>query len=126
MAPEVVLHQPYTEKADVYSFGIMLWQMARDRVPFKGYDRDEFLKQVVYNHERPKLDKSWPGGFSALLRQCWATEPFLRPSFTTIVMELNKLLAVETGAPLPSPDREKRKGRFISMGEKSHSMSGWF
>jgi len=36
MAPEVALKAPYSEKADVYSFGIMIWQMARDRVPFKG------------------------------------------------------------------------------------------
>ena len=36
MAPEVALRKPYTEKCDVYSFGILVWQMARDRVPFKG------------------------------------------------------------------------------------------
>jgi serine/threonine protein kinase len=36
MAPEVALRLPYTEKVDVYSFAIMVWQMARDRVPFKG------------------------------------------------------------------------------------------
>ena len=36
MAPEVALKQPYNEKADVYSFGIMVWQMARDRIPYKG------------------------------------------------------------------------------------------
>ena len=36
MAPEVALRLPYNEKVDVYSYGIMVWQMARDRVPFKG------------------------------------------------------------------------------------------
>ena len=39
MAPEVALKKPYNEKADVYSFAIMLWQMARDKVPFKGMTR---------------------------------------------------------------------------------------
>ncbi|RYG59380.1 hypothetical protein EON64_20295, partial [archaeon] len=74
MAPEVVLRKPYSEKADVYSFGIMLWQMARDRVPFKGYNKEEFFSRVVEGHERPKLDKSWPGGFSNLLKSCWGVD----------------------------------------------------
>ena len=39
MAPEVALRKPYNEKVDVYSYGIMVWQMARDRVPFKGLSK---------------------------------------------------------------------------------------
>ena len=36
MAPEVAQRLPYNEKVDVYSYGIMVWQMARDKIPFKG------------------------------------------------------------------------------------------
>ncbi|CAE7533552.1 HT1 [Symbiodinium microadriaticum] len=43
MAPEVALRKPYNEKADVYSFAILLWQMGRDKVPFKGLSRSEFM-----------------------------------------------------------------------------------
>ena len=39
MAPEVALRKSYNEKVDVYSYGIMVWQMARDRVPFKGLSK---------------------------------------------------------------------------------------
>ena len=46
MAPEVALRQPYTEKVDVYSFGIMVWQMARDRIPFKG-ERMYFVSVLI-------------------------------------------------------------------------------
>ena len=35
MAPEVALQQPYDKRADVYSFGIIVWQMARGKLPFK-------------------------------------------------------------------------------------------
>ena len=98
MAPEVVLRKPYSEKADVFSFGIMLWQMASDKVPFKGFSKDEFVSQVVYQGLRPKLDRSWPNAFNQLLKQCWDHNPINRPSFTIVVMELNKLLAQETGS----------------------------
>lgn len=97
MAPEVVLRKPYSEKADVYSYGIMLWQMARDRIPFKGFSKEEFIKQVVHQHERPKLDKSWPMGFTNLLKACWDYDPKRRPSFEAIIFELNKLIAQENG-----------------------------
>jgi serine/threonine protein kinase len=106
MAPEVVLRHPYSEKADVYSFGIMLWQMARDKVPFKGFSKEEFIDQVVHQGERPKLDRSWPVGFTNLLKACWADEAERRPSFGQVVAELNRLWAVEnktsTGGNNPS------------------------
>jgi len=54
MAPEVALRRSYNEKVDVYSFGIMVWQMARDRVPFKGMDRDQFMSEVILGGDRPK------------------------------------------------------------------------
>lgn len=124
MAPEVVLRKPYCEKADVYSFGIMLWQMARDRVPFKGLSKDEFIKQVVHANERPKLDKTWPPGFTNLLKQCWEADPNLRPSISIVLMELNKLIGEEGG----EVNKDKpRKGRVISGSEKANfSTSSWF
>ena len=97
MAPEVALGLPYTEKVDVYSFGIMTWQMARDRVPFKGMSREEFIRCVVKGGERPKLDKSWPTVFSKLLTDCWHDNPSQRPSFAVIVTELTSLIDEESG-----------------------------
>jgi hypothetical protein len=92
MAPEVALKLPYNEKVDVYSFGILLWQMARDRPPFKGLKKEEFMLTVVENGERPKLDKTWPVGFSQLLTKCWDRNPEIRPSFKTINEDLAKLI----------------------------------
>jgi serine/threonine protein kinase len=92
MAPEVALSQPYTEKADVYSFGIVLWQMARDRIPFKGLNKEEFMQTVVHDGDRPKLDSSWPSSFSSLLCACWNRDPLKRPSFDMVLKEIDNLL----------------------------------
>jgi serine/threonine protein kinase len=124
MAPEVALRKPYTEKVDVYSFGIMAWQMARDKIPFKGMSRDEFYRVVVVGGERPQLDKAWPAGFSSLLTACWNTDPMVRPSFSQIIIELNKLIDDLNAKPAP------KKGKLIgSKGDStkpSPPSSTWF
>jgi serine/threonine protein kinase len=95
MAPEVALKRAYTELVDVYSFGILVWQMAKDKIPFKGFNKEEFLRNVVVGGLRPKIDKSWPPGFSTLLQRCWEPNMFDRPKFSDIVIELNKLVGDE-------------------------------
>jgi serine/threonine protein kinase len=95
MAPEVCLQEPYTEKCDVYSYGIMLWQMARDRVPFQGFGKTDFIRQVVELNTRPKLDRSWPPQFINLVTRCWDRNPHKRPSFKAIVAELDIMIAAQ-------------------------------
>jgi serine/threonine protein kinase len=57
MAPEVVLNMPYSEKADVYSFAILIWTIARNKVPFRDLDRAAHRTKVAIQGERPKLQK---------------------------------------------------------------------
>ena len=92
MAPEVALRQTYSEKVDVYSFGIMLWQMATDTIPFKGLSRDDFMKTVVRGGDRPPIRFLWPSSFKMLLKSCWAADSRLRPSFESVLLSLEKML----------------------------------
>ena len=119
MAPEVALRKPYGEKVDVHSYGIILWQMARDKIPFDGMDANEFMTSVVRNKERPKLDKSWPEPFSHLVVSCWNHIPSARPSFREIIIVLDGLLGINVpstvGAAPEKPARGIKKGQ-----------SGWF
>lgn len=131
MAPEVALRQPYSEKVDVYSYAIMIWQMARDRTPFKGFNKDIFMKQVVKYNDRPKLDSSWPPAFSELLVDCWSRDPARRPSFTQVKQRLDKLIGEESGS-----GKKARKGKLIKSatdsskggngGPGAPSQSSWF
>ena len=38
MAPEVIRNEPYSEKADVWSFGVVVWELLTRRVPFEGME----------------------------------------------------------------------------------------
>ena len=95
MAPEVALAKPYNETVDVYSFGIILWQIAKGRVPFAGMGRRTYMENVVVGGERPRLDRSWPKAFSRLLQRCWHEDYTLRPTFAEVKSELDSLILAE-------------------------------
>jgi len=107
MAPEVAQSLPYSEKADVYSFSILVWQMARDHVFKQGMRWAEFMKDVVVEGERPKVDESWPASFSSLLESCWDADPAVRPSFARILEVLESVIG-ECGVQVSEPSAEEQ------------------
>ena len=91
MAPEVMLCKTYNEKVDVYSFAVILWQMATGKIPYEGATKDEFIKFVGKKGFRPELARHWPKAFKELLVACWSPDFIVRPSFDAVVMVLDRL-----------------------------------
>lgn len=89
MAPEVALVQPYNSKADVYSFGILLWEFCSLEIPFDGYSVEKHSKLVVTKNQRPKVKKGWPKTATMLMERCWSRDIFSRPE-TSQIAELLK------------------------------------
>ena len=119
MAPEVALKRSYGEKVDVYSFGILVWQMARDKTPFQGFNKESFIRNVVAGGRRPKLDKSWPVRFSTLLQKCWHTDPSKRPSFQEIYEEFHKLIDDESKRGTIWRVNHKNPGKWQTQAHES-------
>lgn len=71
MAPEVADNRPYNHKADVYSFGIILWEMLAYKKPYDGLNRESFYTRIVDGGERPPLNKKWPKELTKLVTDCW-------------------------------------------------------
>jgi len=92
-APEVALHLPYNEKADVYSFAMVFWQMLSGMPPFSHVGSSEELKQRLRKGERPSLNKKWTPELKCFLQQCWNQEMMSRPSFSEIVNLLQAMIA---------------------------------
>lgn len=88
MAPEVINSTQYTEKADVYSFGIILWEIAARAIPYEGLQPVQVVAAVINRKERPKLPEDCPEDYKALVRSCWAQEPGDRPGFVEVVARL--------------------------------------
>ena len=80
MATEVALNKPYNKSADMYSFGIIFWQICELETPFKSYDMVQFRKKVVNGGTRPKMNKKWPASLCVLLARCWSTDLKQRPT----------------------------------------------
>jgi serine/threonine protein kinase len=97
MAPEVAEGLPYNHKADVYSFGIIFWEMNAGKRPFAGLSRDTFYEQVVYGGGRPHLGRKWPSELNKLLTDCWSVDVDTRPTFGEIVDTIDDLLTNEKG-----------------------------
>lgn len=58
MAPEVIQTKSYTEKADVFSFGIILWELAAEEPPYKHKSQQQVSIEVVRDGLRPEIRKN--------------------------------------------------------------------
>jgi serine/threonine protein kinase len=84
MAPEAMLSKDYDQKVDVYSFGIVLWELVSKGVPWKGMTHAEIIRAVAIEHKRPVIPKWAPPELADLINRCWAQDPEERPTFDYI------------------------------------------
>lgn len=80
----------YSEKTDVYSFGLMLWELISLKPLFvrpKGYAGKKGLAKYVLDGHRPPLDKPWVPSMKKLLTDCWHEDPNQRPLFRDIIVQ---------------------------------------
>lgn len=91
MAPEVINHRPYDNKADVFSFAIVLWELATSKVP---YDNLTPLQAALGVRQglRPEMPSGLNPTLVDLMRRCWDVNPTKRPSFSDITFQLETLL----------------------------------
>uniref|UniRef100_A0A8C4YVG6 mitogen-activated protein kinase kinase kinase n=1 Tax=Gadus morhua TaxID=8049 RepID=A0A8C4YVG6_GADMO len=89
MAPEVIRNEPVSEKVDIWSFGVVLWEMLTGEVPYKDVDSSAIIWGVGNNSLQLPVPETCPDGFKILLRQCWSSKPRNRPSFRQILLHLD-------------------------------------
>ena len=87
MAPEVVKHKPYNEKVDIYSFGMILWELSTGNVPFDSMTRETYMEKVVNGGFRPNLKGIHPA-MAELISRCWDSDFLCRPSSKEIIAKL--------------------------------------
>lgn len=87
MAPEVALKLGYGKEVDVYSFGMLLWEICALEKPFDSIQSvDEFHDVVVLCGRRPslKVDPLWTSSLRSLMERCWSTDPLDRPTMVQV------------------------------------------
>ncbi|XP_033632232.1 dual specificity protein kinase splB-like [Asterias rubens] len=92
MAPELMENtsSSITDKVDVYSFGIILWEMLTCEQPFSGLSVFQVLEKVQQK-KRPEIPQTCPEPLKHLIKSCWDHKPNKRPSFKDILIALEAL-----------------------------------
>ncbi|GBC09450.1 hypothetical protein RclHR1_08880003 [Rhizophagus clarus] len=92
MAPEIFQGQKYTKASDVYSFGMIMWELMTGRRPFWDRSHDTELILDIYDGLRPPIVTNAPKGYIELMKECWHSDPNKRPNATYICEVINKIL----------------------------------
>eukprot|EP01129_Flabellula_baltica_P006020 TRINITY_DN2218_c0_g1_i1.p1 TRINITY_DN2218_c0_g1~~TRINITY_DN2218_c0_g1_i1.p1 ORF type:complete len:795 (+),score=145.22 TRINITY_DN2218_c0_g1_i1:40-2424(+) len=91
---ESITVYPYCEKTDVYSFGLMLWEILTLKPVYvrpKDYKGKKGLAIYVLEGNRPEMQINWPQSLCDLLTSCWHENPDTRPTFRNIISNWEKL-----------------------------------
>ena len=90
MAPELFEDSGFTNKVDVYAFGIMMWEMCTEKHPFPGMSPIQVAFKVSKEGHRPSFPESTSPALVAFIKKCWDQDPEKRPTFEEICNEFAK------------------------------------
>ncbi|KAH9618419.1 hypothetical protein KSS87_011568 [Heliosperma pusillum] len=95
MAPELLngSSSKVSEKVDVFSFGIVLWEILTGEEPYANMHYGAIIGGIVNNTLRPPIPGFCDAEWRTLMEQCWAPNPGARPSFTEIAGRLRTMAA---------------------------------
>ncbi|TGZ71070.1 hypothetical protein CRM22_002850 [Opisthorchis felineus] len=88
MAPEVIRNEPCSLKVDVWSYGVILWELLTGEIPYNGVDSSAIIWGVGSGKLRLLVPANCPTELRILINMCWNNKPRSRPSFRQILSHL--------------------------------------
>ncbi|CAD5222956.1 unnamed protein product [Bursaphelenchus xylophilus] len=91
MSPEVIEKKEYSKSSDVWSFGILFWEILTNQLPFPDPDYSVLVLMVAIGERKktPDIPENCPPEIRNLMKKCWEIRPENRPSFSEIIEMLN-------------------------------------
>ena len=97
-SPEILNRSTYSLSTDIYSLGIVIWELLQQGRPFEehraNYPGPEIVLTgaIANNNLRPSFPSSTPDPLKQLITQCWATDPSARPTASDVVRSLDSII----------------------------------
>uniref|UniRef100_A0A670JY88 mitogen-activated protein kinase kinase kinase n=1 Tax=Podarcis muralis TaxID=64176 RepID=A0A670JY88_PODMU len=91
MAPEVIKSSTFSRGSDVWSYGVLLWELLTGEVPYRGIDGLAVAYGVAVNKLTLPIPSTCPEPFARLMAECWEQDPHRRPTFASILSQLTVL-----------------------------------
>ncbi|XP_040987820.1 uncharacterized protein LOC121235540 [Juglans microcarpa x Juglans regia] len=97
MAPEVLRNEPSNEKSDVFSFGVILWELMTESIPWNNLNSLQVVGVVGFMDRRLDLPQGLDPPIAFIIQDCWQryvrTNPEQRPSFQDVIQRMTALIA---------------------------------
>lgn len=88
MAPEVLRNEPSNEKSDVFSFGVILWELMTQSIPWKNLNSLQVVGVVGFMNRRLELPEGLDPHVASIINDCWRSDPDQRPSFEELIQRM--------------------------------------
>ncbi|CAI2202110.1 19894_t:CDS:1, partial [Funneliformis geosporum] len=79
VAPELFRGIGYSKKVDIYSFGVIMWEICSGMRPYAGTAHDINMAKDICKGKRPPVPPGTPSFYSELMKKCWNHNPNERP-----------------------------------------------
>ena len=90
IAPEVVIKKKYTFASDIYSIGMLMWEISSGRPPFINKHNYDLAIKII-NGMRPKIIPETPLEYRELMEQCWDANPTKRPNISILKNKMRSI-----------------------------------
>ncbi|EXX58845.1 Ssk22p [Rhizophagus irregularis DAOM 197198w] len=84
IGPEIFKGSAFSKEADIYSFGMIIWELTTGCKPFYNVEHDHTLIYKILDGERPRITDDTPECYASLMKSCWDADPKKRPSIKII------------------------------------------
>ncbi|ONM33346.1 PAS domain-containing protein tyrosine kinase family protein [Zea mays] len=91
MAPEVLRNEPSDEKSDVYSYGVILWELVTQKIPWENLNSMQVIGAVGFMNQRLDIPSEVDPQWRSIILNCWESDPQQRPSFQELLERLREL-----------------------------------